>query len=44
MTWRCELCGEKVEGHVVRHTVVCFILCTIEMARLKAAEKTRRAR
>ena len=42
--WRCELCGEKVEGHIVRHTVACFVLCTIEMVRLRTAQKERRVK
>lgn len=36
MTWRCELCGEKLEGHAARHTVRCFAMMVIELVRLRA--------
>ena len=37
MIWKCEICGEKFDGHVIRHTTVCFVLSTIELIRLRRA-------
>lgn len=36
MTWRCEICGGKFEGRVVRHTVSCMVMFAVELVRLRA--------
>ena len=35
LMWRCELCGEKLEGHAVSHTVRCFAMMIVELTRLR---------
>ena len=35
MTWKCEICGEKFDGHLIRHTLVCLVLSTVELIRLR---------
>ena len=44
MTWRCELCGERLEERswtILRHTVRCFVLATIELLRLRKLGKVK---